>query len=133
MLVTKSIANFFQSDKGRDGVLVALGLALASGSFLLGRLSIEADDKKEVSIIGAAQKVAQTEKSEQVSTSSITASIASASKQTGQYVASKSGSAYHFPWCSGARRIKEENKIYFNSKEEAVKAGYHPAANCKGL
>lgn len=49
------------------------------------------------------------------------------------YVASKTGSAYHLPWCSGAQRIKEENKIYFETKEEAEAAGYTPAANCKGL
>jgi len=52
---------------------------------------------------------------------------------TPTYVASKSGSVYHFPWCSGAQRIKEENKIWFSSKEEAQSAGYRPATNCKGL
>ncbi len=49
------------------------------------------------------------------------------------YVASKNGTKYHFPWCSGAQTIKEENKIWFSTKEEAEKAGYTPAANCKGL
>ncbi len=51
----------------------------------------------------------------------------------GLYVASASGSKYHLPECSGAKRIKEENKIWFNSKEEAEKLGYTPAANCPGL
>jgi hypothetical protein len=51
----------------------------------------------------------------------------------GSFVASKSGKAYHLPWCSGAKRIKEENKIWFQTKEEAEKAGYHPAGNCEGL
>ena len=54
-------------------------------------------------------------------------------KLQGKYVASKNGKSYHFPWCSGARSIKEENKIWFNSKEEAGKAGYAPAGNCPGL
>lgn len=49
------------------------------------------------------------------------------------YVASKSGEAYHLPYCGGAARIKEENKIYFKSKAEAEAAGYRPAANCPGL
>lgn len=52
---------------------------------------------------------------------------------SGQFVASKGGTKYHFPWCSGAQRISEANKIWFNSVEEARKAGYTPAANCKGL
>lgn len=51
----------------------------------------------------------------------------------GKYVASKNGKSYHLPWCSGARNIKEENKIWFNSKEEAERAGYAPAGNCPGL
>lgn len=50
-----------------------------------------------------------------------------------KFVASKNGEVYHYPWCSGAQQIKEENKIYFNSKEEAEKAGYRPARNCPGL
>ena len=50
-----------------------------------------------------------------------------------QIVASKNGSVYHYTWCPGAKRIKEENKIYFNSKEEAEAAGYRPAKNCEGL
>ena len=51
----------------------------------------------------------------------------------GQIVASRSGSKYHYPWCSGAQRISEANKVWFNSIEEARKAGYTPASNCKGL
>lgn len=51
----------------------------------------------------------------------------------GALVASKGGTKYHFPWCSGAQRISEANKIWFGSVEEARKAGYTPAGNCKGL
>jgi hypothetical protein len=50
-----------------------------------------------------------------------------------QYVASKSGTKYHLLWCPGAKTIKESNKVYFSSKEEAESAGYQPAANCKGI
>ena len=48
-------------------------------------------------------------------------------------VASKSGTKYHLTTCPGAGRIKEENKIYFSTTNEAEAAGYTPAANCKGL
>lgn len=50
-----------------------------------------------------------------------------------QYVASKNSDKYHLPWCSGAARISETNKIYFSSKAEAEAAGYQPASNCKGI
>jgi hypothetical protein len=51
----------------------------------------------------------------------------------GQYVASKNGQAYYLPWCGGASRINEENKVWFASKEEAEAKGYRPAKNCKGI
>jgi hypothetical protein len=52
---------------------------------------------------------------------------------SGNYVASKNGARYHLPWCPGAQQMNEENKIWFDTKEEAEVAGYTPAANCKGL
>lgn len=51
----------------------------------------------------------------------------------GLLVGSKNSNKYHFPWCPGAQRISEANKVWFSSKEEAAKAGYTPASNCKGL
>lgn len=51
----------------------------------------------------------------------------------GKYVGSKNGSKYHLPYCPGAKQMKEENKVWFASKEEAEAAGYAPAANCKGI
>ena len=51
----------------------------------------------------------------------------------GKYVASKNSTFYHYPWCPGAQKIKEENKIWFQTKEEAENSGYKPAGNCDGL
>ncbi len=51
----------------------------------------------------------------------------------GGFVASKNGAKYYYPWCSGVSRIKEENKVWFATKEQAEKSGFSPAANCKGL
>lgn len=54
-------------------------------------------------------------------------------KSTTKLVASRSGTKYHLLTCSGAKTIKEENKIYFDSIAQAQAAGYSPAANCPGL
>ena len=51
----------------------------------------------------------------------------------GVVVASKSGTKYHLPTCSGAKSIKPDNLITFASIAEAEAAGYTPAANCPGL
>ena len=48
----------------------------------------------------------------------------------GPFVASRNGSKYHHITCSGAARIKEENKVFFPSETAAQAAGYTRAANC---
>ena len=51
----------------------------------------------------------------------------------GLVVASKSGSVYHYPWCSGATQIKQENQVWFASEDAAATAGYSPSKSCEGL
>lgn len=46
-------------------------------------------------------------------------------------VVSKNGVRYHYPHCSGAKQIKEENKIVFATPAAAEAAGYTLAANCQ--
>lgn len=67
--------------------------------------------------------------------SGVAKQVAAVKAQSGEkkYVASKNGTKYHLPWCSGASHIAEGNKIWFASKEEAKAAGYTPAGNCKGI
>ncbi len=45
-------------------------------------------------------------------------------------LASKNGTKYYFIHCSGANRIKEENKIYFSSIGDAENRGLERAKNC---
>lgn len=47
------------------------------------------------------------------------------------YVASKNGKMYYSAGCSGAKRIKPENQIWFNTAEEALKSGYVLSKTCK--
>jgi len=49
-------------------------------------------------------------------------------KQQGLFVGSRSGSKYHWPWCSYAQKIKEENKVWFKDEAEAQAAGYSPCS-----
>ena len=48
----------------------------------------------------------------------------------GNFLASINGKAYYPKDCSAANRIKEENRIWFDTKEEAELQGYQPAQNC---
>lgn len=51
----------------------------------------------------------------------------------GLLVASKSGSVYYYPWCSGAQKILPANQRWFADEAAAQQAGYSPSKGCKGL
>jgi hypothetical protein len=108
--------------ENKDIFIALLIIFIATASFGLGRLSKIDENKKSLQIENFIEN---------------TALIGDFSPENnnikGNYVASKTGSKYHLPWCSGAQTIKEENKIWFETKEDAESRGYSPAKNCKGL
>ncbi len=108
----KGILDDFLRDKG---LFIAVFLAILA-SFGLGRLSALEASKQPISIRQAAS-----------------AAAAVRMELGGQYVASRGGSVYYFPWCGGAGAIDSQNQIWFKSEEAARRAGYSPAKNCKGL
>jgi hypothetical protein len=48
----------------------------------------------------------------------------------GAFLASKSGTKYYPSWCKSASRIKESNRVWFDSEAEAAQAGYGKASTC---
>jgi len=54
-------------------------------------------------------------------------------KENLSVVASKNGTKYYAKTCAAANRIKPENLITFESREEAESRGFTPAANCPDL
>ena len=42
----------------------------------------------------------------------------------GKYIASKTGTKFHSPKCDWAKKVKKSNAVWFNNKEDALKAGY---------
>lgn len=107
----KEILDSTAGELGIPFLVILVGLA----SFGLGRMSALHDSESVVSVANAA------------------ASEAPAMTIGGLVVASRTGSAYHYPWCAGAESIKEGNRIWFKDETAAQKAGYVPAKNCKGL
>ncbi len=135
MSIQELSAKFKGILKNTDYLLTALIVVVSLISFALGRLSVERE------IVGKNDAYAQFYSGNGgntlISTSAPMTSgeemnIASPTAAQG-YVASKSGTKYHLPWCGSAKQIKEENKIWFATKEEAERAGYSPASNCKGI
>jgi len=48
-----------------------------------------------------------------------------------KYVASKNSKVFHKPDCRWAKRIKPENLVGYNSRDEAIEAGKRPCKFCK--
>jgi len=119
----------------KDVFTVIIIILVAFSSFGLGRVS--SIDSTKVPIFvenGASLAPKSLDVEVNAADSSTPAEISNNTEIfAGKYVASRNGTKYHYPWCSGAQRIKDENKVWFESTEAAKKAGYQPASNCKGL
>jgi hypothetical protein len=98
-------------------ILPAIVALVGLSAFGLGRLSVSPGDAPRLVITAPA----------------VETQAAAVVRADGRVVASKSGSKYYLPTCSGATRIKAENKVWFSSVDEAKAAGYEAAANCPGI
>jgi len=134
----------YSRDKGlkiKDDIYIVIILILVgTASFGLGKLSSYEKSKVPIAVINT--KKAVYDEALKIPVSSPTTDQSSENKQVqtslpaqtgGEVVASKSGTKYYYPWCSGASRIKDENKVWFNSIDEAKAANLTPASNCIGL
>lgn len=107
----------------RKFFLTAVILLTGALGFAIGRLTSAPS--------GEPVKVELTDTLTNINTSGVGSIATWGATQSGQVVASKSGSKYHFLNCPGAKQIKEENKIYFESPKAAEAAGYSLAQNCQ--
>ena len=128
----QKLKSFLANDHIFYSVLLVL---IAVASFGLGRQSVTNSSKSEKPLISKENitpaAVAQAV-GESVPTTTEKAAPEPAPKAVA-VVGSKSGTKYHLPTCSGAKRIKPENLISFESISAAEAAGYSAAANCPGL
>lgn len=112
----------------------ALVVLVGAGSYGLGRLSKVESVKVPVAVeMSASVSQAAVVPPRPSATPPKLGGDGGGTNMVGAYVAARGGTAYYFPWCATADRIKEENKVWFATKEAAEAAGYKPAKNCKGL
>lgn len=128
------------SDNKIDLLTAAIIFLIGMASFGLGRLSVSLPQKESIRLedpwspdgTGVSAIPVAGAFSEPMSSNSPN-TVSPAALKNGSFVASKSGSTYYAVWCSGVSRIREENKVWFQTKEEAKSQGYRPAKNCSGL
>lgn len=54
-------------------------------------------------------------------------------KTYGSYIGNSNPSGkykFHHSWCASVKQMNEGNKVFFNSREEAIAAGYNPCLKC---
>lgn len=119
--------------------IAILLVVVAVGSFGLGRLSLNTQVQDQSATVTLSTppstlKASSTDKALVATTSSsqpaplAPSDVVDAAKN---FVASKSGTKYHKITCAGAKQIKDTNKLFFATEEEAKASGYTRAANCK--
>jgi len=96
-------------------LIMVLGVTLVVGAFRLYQMR---DEKIDIQYESQAFSLGALEQGREQATS------------TEQFVASKNGTKYYPVGCSYSNRIKEENRIFFGSEEEAQKAGFERTVQC---
>jgi len=131
-----SIPNIFDKIKSKIGIdkvtilylFIIIGVGISS--FGLGRLSLsnssDGDGDANLAIIEEVDLL----NDQNIDNSKI---LTTPSMQQGEkrYVASKNGKMYYSLGCSGAKRIKPENEVWFSTKEDAEKSGFTLSSTCK--
>lgn len=46
------------------------------------------------------------------------------------YIGNRNSHVFHLPFCTGVKTMSEKNKVQFNTREEAIDAGYTPCSIC---
>ena len=123
----KRLAGWVKTNN-KELYLATIIILTAVISFGLGRLSKIREEKTPITIENVKEN-AETSESKSLSTLNVDSGI----KADKIFVASRNGKKYYYAWCESAKTIKEQNRIWFSTQAEAEKAGYQPAANCKGL
>ena len=130
----QKLKSFLANDSAFYTVLLLL---VAVGSFGLGRQSVQEREGIAAPAVGvealAPAAVAQSVAKTATTSAPLAAAAPLAEPKTAAVVGSKSGKKYHLPDCPGAKRIKPENLLSFETIDAAKAAGYTPAANCPGL
>lgn len=125
-----SIPNFIHKIKSKTGLdkvtLLYLVVVVLVGvsSFGLGRISTEGNktDSKDI-VIEDNTKIDK----DNGTNLNLEADLSTEKR----YVASKNGKMYYSLGCSGSKRIKPENEVWFKTREDAEKSGFVFSSTCK--
>jgi hypothetical protein len=127
--------------KSVEVILVFLSVLFIAGSaYLIGKMQANNSKVSEIQIVYPDAVAIKNSNSIEESSYTKPATNTQASenktntqKSQSQIVASKNGKRYYYSNCSGVKRIKPENLIYFDTKAQAEAKGLTLASGCKEL
>ena len=118
----QKIKQFLENETGKDVLIVIIVILVGLGSFGLGRLSKKAQNE--------GLRVEYTNEGASV-INSLNTSENDLKQTSNAFFASSKGTKYYSVTCSAGKTIKQENRIYFNTREEAEGAGYELSSSCR--
>jgi len=131
----EKIKHFIESEKGKDILVVLIIILVGIASFELGRLSKNSGQEgvkveyrgQEANIINGYE-----EGLKGVVSGNTDSDYANKINSTGKnFFASSRGKKYYGVDCSAGKTIKESNKVYFGTREEAERAGFELSSACQ--
>ena len=131
----EKIKQFVETEQGKGILSILVIILVAVGSFGLGRLSkdqvgpgIAVQEYNLANVISAVENTTTNNTKQNIIKPTETTKSISAGKS---FFASSRGSKYYSIGCSGGKTLKEENKVWFSTKQEAENAGYELSSTCK--
>lgn len=123
----EKIKQFIESNTGKDILTVIIVILVGLGSFGLGRLSKEPKNEGlKVEYGGEEANVSK------IINNEVPANLNKINQKTnGNFFASSKGSKYYSLGCSAGKTIKQENRVYFDTREGAESAGYELSSSCR--
>lgn len=119
----QKIKSFVESEKGKDILIVIIVILVGLGSFELGRLS-KAGNSPGI-------KVEYPDQATQNDSGLVLGAEANKTNVSQKkFFASSRGKKYYPVDCSAGQTIKESNRLWFSTREEAESAGFELSSSC---
>ena len=128
--IKPGIANWINSEQGKDILVILIVILVGLGSFELGRLSL-ANKSSPVKIEYNGESQSANILTSLKSAELLATPISQKASSTKNFFASNKGTKYYPVGCGAGKTIKQENRVYFDTRELAEKAGYILSSSCK--
>lgn len=135
--ILEKIKGSLLSDRGKEFALILIILLVASVGFLLGMYAERENNDAQVYIVLPPESDMKEQKAMVISASEYVGQYSKSEVQKniqetyGAFVASKNGKKYYPFGCSAANRIKEGNRVWYKTEEDAQNAGLTRSTSCK--